>query len=163
MGRKITIASISAGILLLIAAAVFMNVYNTAMAQKKDGHTEAIQRAEQETELKKAESAETFNGLEQYIVITGSDDSGKPVYVFVPSDKKKKPVLKLVSDGISEKEALEAVRSEQNPQKLISVQLGMEGSVPVWEVKYIDDQNRYTYDLVQFTDGEIRKHIAIRK
>jgi uncharacterized protein YpmB len=39
----------------------------------------------------------------------------------------------------------------------------MEKTIPLWEVKYIDDRNRYTYDLINFSNGEIRKHIAIKK
>ncbi|WP_191560989.1 DUF5590 domain-containing protein [Metabacillus idriensis] len=163
MGRKLIIASIVLAIVLLIALSGFIHVYQSAMTQKNSGHYQAIDRAAGQTELKNAESVHTFNGLEQYFVIAGKNESNKNVYVWVAEDSKKKPVLKLASDGISEKEALEIVNREQNPQKIISVKLGMEKNVPLWEIKYIDEQNRYTYDFVNFTNGEIQKHIAIKK
>ncbi|MCM3596915.1 DUF5590 domain-containing protein [Metabacillus idriensis] len=163
MGKKIVITASAAAVFLLVSLGVFLNVYHSAMAQKNDGHEEAIDRALKETDLKNAESVETFNGLKQFYVITGLNKSNKAVYVWVPENKKEKPVLKLASDGITEKKALEIVKAQQNPVKVISVKLGMEKNVPLWEVKYIDDQNRYTYDLINFSNGEIRKHIAIKK
>lgn len=163
MGRKLILASIVMAIVLLIALAGFIQVYQSAMSQKNSGHDQAIDQATGQTELKNAESIHTFNGLEQYFVVSGKNENNKNVYVWVPEDSKKKPVLKLASEGISEKEALEIVNREQNPQKIISAQLGMEKNVPFWEIKYIDDQNRYTYDFVNFTNGEIQKHIAIKK
>jgi uncharacterized protein YpmB len=163
MGRKLIIASIVLAILLLFALGWFIHVYQSAMSQKNSGHDQAINRAAEQTELKDAETVYTFNGLEQYFVIAGKNDSNKNVYVWVPEDSKKKPVLKLASDGITEKEALEIVNREQNPQKIISAKLGMEKNAPFWEIKYIDEQNRYTYDFVNFTNGEIQKHIAIKK
>ncbi len=163
MGRKLIIASIILAIVLLIALGGFSHVYQSAMSQKNSGHDKAIARATEQTEIKDAESVQTFNGLEQYFVIAGKNESNQNVYVWVPEDTKKKPVLKLASEGISEKEALEIVNKEQNPQKIISAQLGMEKNVPIWEIKYIDKQNRYTYDFINFNNGEIQKHIAIKK
>jgi uncharacterized protein YpmB len=163
MGKKIIIGASVLAVFLLVALGAFFNVYHAAMAQKNDGHEEAIARALKETDLKNAESVETFNGLKQYYVITGLNKSNKAVYVWVPEDSKEKPVLKLAADGITEKKALEIVKAKQNPEKVISVKLGMEKTIPLWEVKYIDDQNRYTYDLLNFSNGEIRKHIAIKK
>lgn len=163
MGKKIIIGASVLAVFLLAALGAFFNVYHSAMAQKNDGHEEAIERALKETDLKNTESVETFNGLKQYYVITGLNKSNEAVYVWVPEDSKEKPVLKLAADGISEKKALEIVKAEQNPEKVISVKLGMEKTIPLWEVKYIDDRNRYTYDLINFSNGEIRKHIAIKK
>lgn len=37
----------------------------------------------------------------------------------------------------------------------------MDEGIPLWEIKYKDRSNRYTFDLVNFYDGEIIKHMAI--
>ncbi|WP_281730454.1 hypothetical protein [Metabacillus endolithicus] len=38
----------------------------------------------------------------------------------------------------------------------------MDDEIPIWEVKYKDESDRYTFDYVNFYDGEIIKHMALK-
>ena len=43
------------------------------------------------------------------------------------------------------------------------VKLGFENDVPLWEVTYIDDDNRYSYYYLEFKDGKFLRRYSIEK
>lgn len=71
-------------------------------------------------------------------------------------------LVKKQSSGITKDEALKKVNKEYSPVEIISVRLGMDEEIPIWEVKYKDKSDRYTFDYVNFYDGEIIKHMALK-
>ena len=67
------------------------------------------------------------------------------------------------SEGISEKDALqrtieqvgdESKEPKSKPKEILKVKLGVENNIPLWEVTYIDDDNRYSYYNLAFQDGQ---------
>ena len=43
----------------------------------------------------------------------------------------------------------------------MKVKLGFENDVPLWEVTYIDDDNRYSYYYLEFKDGKFLRRYSI--
>ena len=39
-------------------------------------------------------------------------------------------------------------------KEILKVKLGVENNIPLWEVTYIDDDNRYSYYNLAFQDGQ---------
>ena len=106
-------------------------------------------------------SVDYYNGKSAYIVVQGTDEKGEQLIVWVP--EKKGYCSKEKSEGISEKEAIqrtieqvgnESKESKSKPKEIMKVKLGFENDVPLWEVTYIDDDNRYSYYYLEFKDGK---------
>jgi uncharacterized protein YpmB len=162
MGKKTTITLIITVVILIIAVCVFSTSYNAARDQYQAGHVKSKELA-LEKGISSIDHVETFYGNIKYHVMSGKNAKDEKVYVWVPqSDKLEKVFIKKQSSGITEEQAIKKVYQEYNPVKLVDVKLGMDEGIPIWEVKYKDHSNRYTFDFVNFYDGEIIKHMAIK-
>jgi uncharacterized protein YpmB len=163
MGKKTLITLIITVAILIIAAWVFASTYSAAREQYMDGHEESKELALEKGKLSKIETIETYNGQIKYHVMSGENNNNEKVYVWVPQTKKNETVIvKKQSSGITEEQAIAKVNQAYNPANIVDVKLGMDEGIPIWEVKYRDKSERYTFDFVNFYDGEIIKHMAIK-
>jgi uncharacterized protein YpmB len=163
MGKKTIITLIIVVAMLIIAVWVFTFTYNSAREQYLDGHEKSKQLAIEKGKLSSIDEIETFYGQIKYHILSGENKQGERVYVWVPQTKKNQEVIvKKQSSGINEKEAISKVNQEYNPSEIMDVNLGMDEGIPIWEVKYKDQSDRYTFDFVNFNDGKIVKHMAVK-
>ncbi|KKI88757.1 hypothetical protein WQ54_30075 [Bacillus sp. SA1-12] len=161
--KTITTLIITFSILIIIGIWVFSSTYNNARDQYTGDHEQSKTLALEQGKLSAVGTVETYYGQEKYHVMTGKNSKGDKVYAWVlQSEKNQKVIIKKQSSGISKNQAITAVQEEYNPAKIIDVKLGMDEGIPIWEVKYLDESKRYTFDLVNFYDGEIVKHMAIK-
>ncbi|MGM7721952.1 DUF5590 domain-containing protein [uncultured Metabacillus sp.] len=161
--KTITTLIITVSILFIIGILVFSTTYNTAREQYASGHEQSKALALEKGKLSSVGTIETYYGQQKFHVMTGENSNGDKVYAWVmQSEKDQQVIVKKQSSGITKKQAITTVQKEYNPVKIIDVKLGMDEGIPIWEVKYVDESNRYTFDLVNFYDGEIVKHMAIK-
>ena len=99
-----------------------------------------------------------YNGEETYSVVVGENADGEKLAVWIPEDDKQKIKVEKYSDGKSKEQIRKIVVKEHAPEKIISIKLGMERNVALWEVTYIDNANRYNYDYYDFKTGEWLKY-----
>ncbi|MRX70965.1 hypothetical protein GJU40_02130 [Bacillus lacus] len=152
------------GILLVFGAAagIYANsIYQTAMKQKTSGHSAAAETAAANGNVAGISSVNSFYGQEHYYVISGTAEDGTEVYAWVKDESEPEVIVKEKASGIS-KENAQSIIQQYNPKRITGIQLGMEKNIPLWEVKYIDEHDRYTYDYIDFTTGDIIKHSAIK-
>ena len=133
-------------------------VYLNAVEPIKAAEKKAIERAMKETRLLEAEDFQLYNGLETYYVIRGKNKAGNSIYVWVP-EKEGQIIVRKVTDGVSKQEAINKLKEEKNPKKIISVRLGMEKNRPLWEIYYRTEGNLINYYYVDFKTGEWLKKI----
>lgn len=149
---------IIASILVLCFIGIVSGAYIKAMQQKKEAGIEAFEKAKKAGGIKTMDEFHLYNGQSSYSVIIGKADDGHKKIVWLPEDEKKKIVIKNYNDGKTKKEIISIVNEKLKPKKIISVKLGMEKNVPLWEVTYLDDSERYNYDYYDFTTGEWLKY-----
>ncbi|MDF2606424.1 MAG: peptidase propeptide and domain protein [Bacillales bacterium] len=123
-------------------------------------HKEAIMRAKSDYDINKVIKTSTYNGKKQYIAIEALKKNNKKIYVLVPV-KGEEMYAYRSSQGISKKKALEIVKREDDVQKVIKIQLGMEEDNPLWEITYINDNGNYSYYYVNFEDGTFFKRYSL--
>lgn len=171
MGKKTIITLVVLVVVIIISIGVFASIYNTARSQYNEGHQHSKEIALEKGKLATIETIHTFNGHIKYHIISGENVNREPVFVWIPilsnvqkeEDRNEEElVVKKQSSGITKEEAIQVVKSEYNVKKLINVQIGMDADIPIWEVKYKDQANRYTFDFVRFSNGEIIKHMAVK-
>ncbi len=155
--RIIPIAVISTIIFFIIIGYLYLS----AMKPIEIAEDTAINIAKKEAQMQTIQKVYTYHGTEAYSVVLGEDQSEQALAVFIPEDVNKPIVIKNQADGTTEQQIIDMVNKEQNPKKIISVTLGMDGNIPIWETVYIDHQNRYVYHYSYFETGTQRKRYII--
>jgi uncharacterized protein YpmB len=84
------------------------------------------------------------------------------VAAWVP-EKTGNVIVKKIKSGVSKQEAIAKLKAERNPKEIISAKLGMEKGVPLWELTYIDDDNRYSFYYLSFKDGTFLKRYSFQQ
>ncbi|MBU8879067.1 DUF5590 domain-containing protein [Bacillus sp. FJAT-29790] len=133
-------------------------IYVNAQKPVKAAEKKAIQIAMQETKLREAEDFYLYHGHETYYVLKGKDGGGTGIYVWIP-EKDGRIIVRKQSDGVTKQEAIDKLREEKNPKKIISVRLGMEKNIPLWEIYYRSEGDLINYYYVDFKTGEWLKKI----
>ncbi|QPA32955.1 cell wall elongation regulator TseB-like domain-containing protein [Thermaerobacillus caldiproteolyticus] len=139
-----------------------ISVYHAALETKQSLQSKALERAKREVAFTDIDRVYTYYGEQAYVVFVGTGRNGKKYIVWVP-EKKGHVVVKRADRGITEKEAVSKLKEERNPKRLISVKPGMEKGVPLWELTYIDEYNRYSFYYLSFEDGTFLKRYSFQQ
>lgn len=145
-------------ILIVIIIGISSCVYLNAVKPVNTAEEKAVKIAKKETDLKKVDDFNVYHGLETYYVINGKNEKGTKIFVWVP-EKKGKIVVRKQSDGISRKAVINKIKDEKNPPEIMSVRLGMEKNIPLWEIHYRSEGDLINYYYVDFKTGEWLKKI----
>lgn len=147
-------------IAILVFFGIGINIYINALEPKKDAETLATKIALDETDIKTVESFSLFNGSSSYYVVKGKNDSEETLIAWIPERKEnRKIVVKKEKDGISRDEAIQKLYDKKKPEKIMSVKLGMENNIPLWEIYYRSNEDLINYYYVDFETGEWLKDI----
>lgn len=145
-------------IFLLIGLGISIKVYVNALEPVTDAEEKAVSTAKEKVQLSEVEDFHLYHGTETVNVIEGKNNKGEKVIVWIP-DKSKKVIVEKVKNGISKEDAIQRLLDEKNPKKIISVRLGMEKNIPLWEIYYRSENNLINYYYVHFQTGEWLKKI----
>lgn len=144
----------------IISSIVFMSVaistviYTKAREPLKTAIITAEDRAKTEAGIISVEKFYLYHGAKTYYTIIGKDSDGILTAVWIPENKKQELVIKKMSEGISEQEALNKLLQEEAPSEILSVKLGMEKGLPVWELAYLDEKSNLNYYYIHFESGK---------
>ncbi|MGG0655614.1 DUF5590 domain-containing protein [Rummeliibacillus pycnus] len=115
----------------------------------------------QNQQLKSVSDTYVYHGKDSYVTVIGEDSSGKEKAVFVPQDnRKEKPTEVFMKDGISKKEAVAEASKNGDVKKILHTKLGIEKPGVVWEITYINKQDKLNYVYIMFDDGRWWKRIS---
>lgn len=148
------------GFIIVVIIGLVLTVYLSAVDPLKKAEKIAVDIAEKETSLVTVKDFSLYNGSKTYYVVRGTNKKGTDLIVWIPEEEKnRKIVVKNAKYGISEKEAVQKLYDEKHPQEIISVKLGMENYIPLWEIYYRSDDDLINYYYVDFESGEWLKNI----
>ncbi|NHC39128.1 DUF5590 domain-containing protein [Bacillus sp. MM2020_1] len=142
----------------LVVVGLLTNVYFKSVNPVNAAEKKAVALANKEISLKEIEDFHIYNGIETVNVIEGKSMKGEKIIVWIP-EKSKQVFVKKAKDGLSKEEAIQKLLQEKSPKKIISVRLGMEKNIPLWEIYYRSDNNLINYYYVHFDTGEWLKKI----
>lgn len=143
---------------LVIILGISIKVYLTAVEPVKAAEKKSVSRASERVQLSEVQDFHIYHGIETVNVIEGKTKKGEKVIVWIPQ-KSNKVYVRKAKDGLSKEEAINKLLQEKNPKKIISVRLGMEKNIPLWEIYYRSNNNLINYYYVHFETGEWLKRI----
>jgi uncharacterized protein YpmB len=143
---------------IVIILGILINVYFSSVEPVNEAEKKAISLAKKKVQMSEIEDFHIYNGLEAVYVIEGKNKQDERVIVWIP-EKSKKVFVERAKDGLSKEEAIQKLLQEKDPKKIISVRLGMEKDVPLWEIYYRSENNLINYYYIHFETGEWLKKI----
>ncbi|MBY0145443.1 DUF5590 domain-containing protein [Neobacillus niacini] len=143
---------------IVIGVGVFIKVYANAQEPLKAAEEKAVTLAKEKVEFDVLEDFHIYHGIETVNVLEGKNKKGENIIVWIP-EKNKKVIWEKRKNGISREDAVQRLMDEKNPKKIISVKLGMENNIPLWEIYYRSENNLINYYYVHFKTGEWLKKI----
>jgi uncharacterized protein YpmB len=146
-------------VLLLIWQSIY--TYQRAVEYQNQQHNSAIRIAKEIDEIVEVKRVTTYNGKQSYSVVYGIREDNTERIICVPNQKDNQIITIDPAEGITEEEAVEIVIADRNPAEIKSVTIGIEQNVPIWEVIYLDEQNRYSYYYITFKDGQFIKRYTL--
>ncbi|WP_338470064.1 DUF5590 domain-containing protein [Niallia sp. XMNu-256] len=146
------------GILVIGFITLSTVIYMNAIDPLKLAEEKAVKVVKEETSISTIDDFNIYNGEESYYVIQGRNGKGTRLIAWIPEEKGK-IVVKKASDGIKRQEAIQVVSGEISSDPIISVKLGMEKGIPLWEVHTRTDKNLLNYYLIEFETGKWLKKI----
>ncbi|MBB5323368.1 uncharacterized protein YpmB [Anoxybacillus tepidamans] len=149
-------------VFLCIVIWLTVSVYRAAMDPKQSLIEKARERAAQKVSFAYIDDTYTYYGEKTYVVLVGTDRKGTKKIAWVP-EKGEHIVVKRAKSGITKQQAIEKLKAERNPKEIVSTKLGMEKGVPLWELTYIDQDNRYSFYYISFEDGAFLKRYSFEQ
>ncbi|CAH2715771.1 putative protein YpmB [Neobacillus rhizosphaerae] len=143
---------------ILVVLGISIKVYLSAVKPVNAAENKAVTLVKNKTQLNKVQDFHIYNGLETVNVIEGLNKKGEKIIVWIP-EKSKKIIVRKAKDGLSKEEAIQKLLQEKKPKKIISVRLGMEKNIPLWEIYYRSENNLINYYYIVFETGEWWKKI----
>lgn len=149
--KKALIIALAALVVLLVAAGLY---YHAIQRNHYDRIEQVSQLALAHTELAEIGKVERFAGEKVYYVVTGTDDAGHPLIVWVSDDE---TTVHSAVYGITADDAVALAKRHHGEDVIIlRVVPGMLTGEPVWEVYYERDEGdgtRRFYDYYRYYDG----------
>ncbi|WHX99068.1 DUF5590 domain-containing protein [Neobacillus sp. DY30] len=141
-----------------ICVGVFVKVYASAQEPLSTAQEKAVSLAKEKVQFTDVEDFHIYHGTETVSVLEGKNKKGENIIVWIP-EKSKKVIWDKQNNGISKEDAVQRLLEEKSPKKIISVKLGMENNIPLWEIYYRSENNLINYYYVHFETGEWLKKI----
>ncbi|MCT8138930.1 DUF5590 domain-containing protein [Anaerobacillus sp. CMMVII] len=157
MGKIISFVGVILGVLIVWQGLQF---FSNVKDPIREAENSALTFLEENIEISEIVSADFYHGTLSYQVFRGLTENEEEIIVWVP-DTLDSLVVKKSNEGINFNEAFQFTQEELQPKEVISIKLGMENNIPLYEIIYIDQQNRYSYYYITFKDGSYLKHFHL--
>ncbi|WP_139364872.1 cell wall elongation regulator TseB-like domain-containing protein [Sutcliffiella halmapala] len=136
-----------------------VSIYYTAMKPINDNINDASQIAMTEKNLHTISEVYTYNGTTPYTIVQGTNDEKEELIIWL--DEKKEIALTVnAKEGIVKEDVMKYVDTDRTPSEIISISLAMENKVPLWEIKFKDQNDRYNLYYIKFENGDYYQRIT---
>ncbi|MED1468021.1 DUF5590 domain-containing protein [Bacillus salipaludis] len=149
---------VSLVVIILIFSGILVKVYVKAQEPLNTAEKKAVALAEKKVAIKEVDDFHVYHGIDTVNVIEGKAKNGQKIIVWIP-EKTKQIIVRNAKTGLTKEQAIKKLLQEKNPEKIISVRLGMEKNIPLWEIYYRSKNNLINYYYIHFETGEWLKKI----
>ncbi|WP_102345806.1 cell wall elongation regulator TseB-like domain-containing protein [Bacillus sp. Marseille-P3661] len=160
-------------VLLIVAIWQATTIYLNTTKYQENAEQKAIEFAKKNSNIDVITDVEYYHGSLAFHVVYGQTETNKDIIIWVPENKDGNILIKNASEGWTKEKVRQHVENQQTPKKIIDIRLGAEAMkdnrteeikiTPIWEVTYIDQQNRYTYYFLKFIDGSFVKRYSLKQ
>ncbi|WP_394217363.1 DUF5590 domain-containing protein [Halobacillus trueperi] len=152
-----------AGTLFILAFILFLWLYIDVNQDRKEGHPQAEAIAQEKGDLTRIDHVSTYHGQREFHIVQGTKESNEASILFI--DIKEKKILDEVSreDVLSLEEMRSRWENTCSNCTFKDIQYGFEENEPVFQLTYIDEQNRYVLDYFTLQGKAFDQRFAFRQ
>lgn len=99
-----------------------------------------------------------YNREKTYYTVTGKNQHGRQVLVMIPEKGGNISVINQ-SKGINSQQAINKVKANDQPRRILRIAPGYFNNKVVWEVTYVNKKGALCYDLINFKTGQFVQQI----
>jgi uncharacterized protein YpmB len=134
-----------------------IHLYANVRETIEKSESEALIYLKENAEVNDVRSVNFYHGSESYSVFEGTNEAKEAIYIWVENSLDNH-IVKAKDSGLAFEEVLLYAKEELKPKEIISIKLGIENLIPLYEIIYKDQQDRYSYYYISFKDGTYLKH-----
>lgn len=152
-------------ILFVVAWIVYFSFFYRSIMQSKTEGFEQTEKIVSEALQMKVEEIYHFQEEEAYHILFTTDDQNKKWFVFVPLSKeiKKENFIVLEADNVLSKSTIESNWKKSCTNcELVMSKPAMIDNIPLWELTYKDEANRYVIEYVTLRDGTTYEQLRLK-
>ncbi|WP_051314693.1 DUF5590 domain-containing protein [Alteribacter aurantiacus] len=173
--------------LFIITFSSLIWLFSSVQSNKNETFEGSIEYALSNDLITEYSNVSYYNGRRSYHIIDGVDQEGDDVYVWIESiqdeqesyssvfeesdeeenveDEVSEPrtYIRKQEDGISASQARQIAEQHLGIDEFKQVRLGMIGQTPVYEIVYIDTEDRYSFYYISFEEGDYIRHYQLRR
>ena len=133
--------------------------------QAKSPFSEATSQAEsyvvENNLLAVVDKTYVYNNTSTFHTVIGKTAKGEEKAYFLPAKQSDEKIMEVsLDEGISEQQAVDIAMKDVNGGKLLHAKLGVEKIGPVWEITYVNADDKLNYVYLLFDNGEWWKRIS---
>ncbi|WP_062356422.1 DUF5590 domain-containing protein [Bacillus kwashiorkori] len=136
-------------------------IYHQATKNQQTQESIAVERAKEYVNISEVKKVTSFHYMDSYYIIEAVNENSEDIIIWIPEEKNKEVLIKNAKDGISKEEAMDLLvngldnfSNNQRPKNIINIKLGMVDDVPVYEITYRDQKDRYSFIYIDFYNGD---------
>lgn len=147
-------------LVIIVLIGLGINIYINALEPLRAAESKAEEIALAETNIVTMTDFTLYNGSSSYYVVKGTDKSGEKLIAWIPEkEENRKIIVRKENSGISKEEAIQTLHDNKNPDEIMTVKLGIENNIPLWEIYYRSKDDLINYYYLDFKTGEWLKDI----
>ncbi|WP_391209019.1 DUF5590 domain-containing protein [Psychrobacillus sp. L4] len=145
------------GLTLILSLLIYFQAKAPFKAASDDAETYVLHN----NLLSQINDSYVYNSNISYHTVIGKTAKGEVKAFFIPEKKTDDPIMEVnFKDGITKEQAKELAKKDEKISKLLHVKLGVEEVGPVWEISFINKDNKLSYVYLLFDNGDWWKRIS---
>ncbi|WP_138417021.1 DUF5590 domain-containing protein [Aquibacillus sediminis] len=151
-------------VLFIVLAIYLISIYNEVQQSKQSGFQASEELALSKTDLTSVKNVTRYHGETHYHVVVGSTQDDEAAIVYVPVDTEEQKLQFFDAESfVSREDVISSWQTSCSSCQFISANLAIDNQRPLWEIKYIDNQDRYVFEYFLLEDGTSYEHFRLQR
>ncbi|MGP4075295.1 cell wall elongation regulator TseB-like domain-containing protein [Halobacillus sp. K22] len=151
------------GALFILSGALAVWMYLSINQDLHAGEEAAQELALNRTELAKVENVSSYHGKKKVHIVKGKTQEGTEGLIFIDLSERKILNKQMDLDIVAEQQLKQSWRADCQNCVFKNIQLGYEEEQPVYELTYVDSQNRYVFDYFNLNGERFELRFAFKQ
>ncbi|WP_145956040.1 cell wall elongation regulator TseB-like domain-containing protein [Halobacillus halophilus] len=151
------------GALFFLSGALAVWMYVSINKDLHTGEEAAREMALNQTEIATVEKVSIYHGKSKVHIVKGKTQGGKEGLVFIDLSKNEILNEQMNQEIIAEQQLKQSWRADCQNCIYKNIQLGYEEEQPVYEITYVDSQNRYVFDYFNLNGERFNQRFAFKQ
>ncbi|WP_226034716.1 cell wall elongation regulator TseB-like domain-containing protein [Aquibacillus saliphilus] len=150
-------------VILLGVISYLIYTYDEVQDNKVSGFSQSKEIALSDTDLVSISEVRRFHGNEYYHVVLGTTENGDSGIAYIPINEEEQVQYFNSETFLTKEKMLNEWGKTCSACSLTGINYGIDKEQPLWEIKYIDSEDRLVFDYYTAKDGSSYEHFRLQR